>query len=78
MGSDTKEKPTIIEISAPNKRERPRRDCLCRVLNIFTSICALLCLVGYAMHALELSLSSTEYILEDVCTLVGMRFWIKQ
>lgn len=45
MGSDTKERATVIEISSPSKREKPRRDCICRIMNVFTAICALLCLV---------------------------------
>lgn len=48
MGSDV-EKPAALDLSAPSKQEahrmKPPRECFCRLLNIATAICALLCLV---------------------------------
>lgn len=48
MGSDV-EKATVLEVHTPGgsaSKKRPKRDCLCRVLNVITAICALLCLVS--------------------------------
>ena len=48
MGSDV-EKPALLDAIAQSKQEpkkkTSKRDCFCRLLNICTAICALLCLV---------------------------------
>ena len=63
MGSDV-EKHALIELGSQSKQEtksgKPQRDCFCKLLNILTALCALLCLVrlipdtSLAVHSIAL------------------------
>ena len=71
MGSDV-EKHALIELGSQSKQEtksgKPQRDCFCKLLNILTALCALLCLVrlipviSLAVHSFALCRSLYYYL----------------
>jgi len=80
MGSDV-EKPTVLEVHSQggsiNKNKRPKRDCLCRILNVITAMCALLCLVAHCLAiAVGPSIHDVTGLLQQTLRMYGISFAI--
>lgn len=77
MGSDV-EKPTVLEVqgqTSTNKNKRPKRDCLCRLMNVLTAMCALLCLVAHCLAiAVGPSIHDVTGMLQQTLRIYGISF----